>query len=592
MKKILLLLCSIVVTVFVDAQNVGIGTATPQATLDVKGNQRFGGAIHFTTYDSISGKIEWKNSNLYVPVSQYLMQHSAAADGLYYNNSGGISGQLEYRNALGNPVFYTNFLTGNGYFKGRLGISTINPLAGLHLADSSVLFSAAGDIPGIQGILPQEGPGRRMFWYPVKAAFRAGYVNGAQWDNANIGTYSMATGFGTTASQGYSSALGFFSVASGVASTALGNQTTAKAFGSLSIGSLNDNTDNPDPFNPGSTDRIFQIGNGFGFFPGNAMTVLRSGNVGIGLTNPLVPLSLNGNLGDKISLWTDGTPTHYGFGIQSGLLQMFSKTSVDDIAFGYGSSTSFTERMRIKGNGNIGLGVADPAFRADVGGRIRIRTGNDGEAGTWLNKTDNTNFAAFIGLENDSYVGFYGGAAGWKFGMNTQTGALKINGSEGLAGQVLQSNGSATAPTWITSSGKTQYYRAAIPSTILTNASPDLEVVVPVNVAVTSIITLSVTATVSTANFAGCNVADLSISMEPTGGGGILDIAGRYKLTCGLTNQTISTGENPLALFNQNMQVFSPGANGVKLVFFKNSGPDITIGNIRPSTIVVKVVPL
>ncbi len=287
MKKKLFILILLTSSFIVNAQNVGIGTSMPQATLDVKGNQRFGGINHYTTYDSVSGKIEWKNSNLYVPVSQYLMQHSAAADGLYYNNSGGINGQLEYRNALGNPVFYTNFLNGNGYFKSRLGISTVNPLAGLHVADSSVLFSAAGDIPGIQAIVPMQGAGRRMLWYADKAAFRAGYVNGAQWDKNNIGTYSMAAGFGTTASQGYSTALGFFSNASGVASTALGNQTTAKAFGSLSIGSLNDNTDNPDPLNPGSTDRIFQIGNGFGFFPGNAMTVLRNGNVGIGSTLPL-----------------------------------------------------------------------------------------------------------------------------------------------------------------------------------------------------------------------------------------------------------------------------------------------------------------
>ena len=474
----------------------------------------------------------------------------------------------------------------------NVGIGTTTPKARLHVTDSSVLFSATADIPGIPGLPSLQGPGRRMMWYPGKAAFRVGYVNGMQWDQNNIGTYSFASGFSTIASGGYSTALGFFSNASGVASMAIGNQTTAKAFGSLSIGSLNDFADNPDPLNPNATDRIFQIGNGFGFFPGNAMTVLRNGNVGIGYLNPIVPLSLNGSLGDKISLWTDGTPTHYGFGVQSGLLQMFSKTSVDDIAFGYGSSASFTERMRIKGNGNIGLGVNDPGFRADVGGRIRIRTGTDGEPGIWLNNAANNNFAAFMGLENDTYVGFYGGGAGWKFAMNTQTGALKINGSEGQTGQVLQSNGSGAPPTWSAPSGKTQYYRAAIPSVILTDASPGLDIVVPVNVVANSIITVSVTVTVSTANFVGCTYGDFSIAMEPTGGGGIFDIAGRFKLTCGLPNQTVTTGENPLALFNEAMQIFSPGANGVSLRFFKSSGPDLTMGNNRPATIVVKVVPL
>jgi hypothetical protein len=288
MKQLIFLLISTFSQTLM-AQNVGINTTTPQATLDIKGNQRLGGNTHFTTFDSLGGKIEWRNANLYVPVSQYLMQHSAAADGLYYNNNAPTSGQLEYRNALGNPVFFTNFINGNGYFINRLGI---------------------------------------------------------------------------------------------------GNLT------------------------------------------------------------PQFPLSLNGSLGDKISLWTDGTPTHYGMGIQSGLFQIFSKTSVDDIAFGYGNSNVFAETMRIKGNGNVGIGN-NPFFKLDITGRMRIRTGNDGEAGIWLNNNANTGIQSFIGLENDTYVGLYGAAgAGWGLGMNTATGALKINGSEGVAGHVLQSNGAA-APSWV-----------------------------------------------------------------------------------------------------------------------------------------------
>jgi len=193
----------------------------------------------------------------------------------------------------------------------NVGIGTTVPLARLHITDSSVLFSATGDIPGVYGLPPQQGAGRRMMWYPGKAAFRAGYVNGAQWDKDNIGTYSVAMGFGTTANQGYSTALGFFSNASGVASTALGNQTTAKAFGALSIGSLNDFTDNPDPLSPASTDRIFQIGNGGGFFPGNAMTVLRSGNVGIGHTGPSEKLQVAGNAKADSFIYTSPRTSFY-----------------------------------------------------------------------------------------------------------------------------------------------------------------------------------------------------------------------------------------------------------------------------------------
>ncbi len=94
---------------------------------------------------------------------------------------------------------------------------------------------------------------------------------------------------------------------------------------------------------------------------------------------PAFPLSFNQNLGDKISIWSNSANS-YGFGIQSSLLQIHTDIAAADIAFGYGSSSSFTETMRIKGNG-----------------------------------------------------------------------ALSINGNTGTAGQILQSNGSGTAPTWVNS---------------------------------------------------------------------------------------------------------------------------------------------
>jgi hypothetical protein len=84
----------------------------------------------------------------------------------------------------------------------------------------------------------------------------------------------------------------------------------------------------------------------------------------------------------------------------------------------------------------------------DVGDRMRIRSGGSGSAGIYLNNNANTQQPAFIGMEDDTHVGLYGNAAGWKFSMNTQTGALKINGSEGATGQFLQSNGSSSSPSW------------------------------------------------------------------------------------------------------------------------------------------------
>ncbi len=570
-----------------NAQNVGIGTLSPLSTLHVKGNLRIGGNSSNMRFDSLSGKIEWVNSNLFVPVTQALMKHSAAGDGLFYNNSGGVNGQLEYRNALGQPVFYTNFINSKGYFRGRLGIATIDPLAGLHVADSSVLFSASDNIPGIPGILPLEGPGRRMLWIPDKAAFRVGYVDGDQWNQGNIGNYSFAAGHSTYASGEYSTAFGSGSFAGGTVSTAIGNSalasgnystaigtnaiaggnfstalgyntyasgigsitmgaattasgtystasgrltqaigylstamgdsciaignsslamgyrtlangdysvatgwetasngflstamgnfstangylattmgngtiangftsvaighnTTAKALASLSIGMFNDDTDNPDEFTPENEDRLFQIGNGFSIFGftsrSNAFTVLRNGNIGIGFATPTFPLSFAPVIGDKISLWSNSSNS-YGFGISSALLQIHSDVSGSDVAFGYGSSDSFFERMRIINYGGTGM-IAK--------GRIELKNGTeplhlDYGPGIWLYKSDNSAYLGFMGTQNNQNIGFYGGPVGWgmtydainsRVGIGTSTPEypLHVTGSANRAGNFI-----------------------------------------------------------------------------------------------------------------------------------------------------------
>ena len=46
----------------------------------------------------------------------------------------------------------------------NVGIGTLNPLARLHVTDSSVLFSAAGPTNGVYGNPPISGEGRRMMW--------------------------------------------------------------------------------------------------------------------------------------------------------------------------------------------------------------------------------------------------------------------------------------------------------------------------------------------------------------------------------------------------------------------------------------------
>jgi hypothetical protein len=138
----------------------------------------------------------------------------------------------------------------------------------------------------------------------------------------------------------------------------------------------------------------FKISNAWSSLATNTrLTITTAGNVGIGQTAPGYPLSFSEGLGSKISLWGQGT-SHYGFGIQGGLLQMFSDSAGADIAFGYGSSTSFTERMRVKGNGYVGIGTSTP------GNKLTINSG-------WL-QFDSNSTGVYGLMANSDYWKIYG----------------------------------------------------------------------------------------------------------------------------------------------------------------------------------------
>ena len=108
-----------------------------------------------------------------------------------------------------------------------------DPSAMLHVDAGPKGFLVTGT-PG--GGLPDLGAGSRLMFYPGKSAFRSGYIDGTQWDNINVGQYSVAMGFSTTANGIYSSALGRSTFASGTTSTAMGFNTRANGTNSTAMG--------------------------------------------------------------------------------------------------------------------------------------------------------------------------------------------------------------------------------------------------------------------------------------------------------------------------------------------------------------------
>lgn len=161
-------------------------------------------------------------------------------------------------------------------------------------------------------------------------------------------------------------------------------------------------------------------------------STLGAQNVGIGTTSPTGPLSFASTLGNKIVLWGDGNGNHYGVGVQGGLFQVYSDAAAANIAFGYGRSAAFTERMRILNGGNYDGMI--------LNGRLVIRNGSNdavgGGGGVWLYKADNSALLGFMGTQNNQNIGFYGGPGGWGFtydAINSRVGIGNNNPNAPLA---------------------------------------------------------------------------------------------------------------------------------------------------------------
>lgn len=76
--------------------------------------------------------------------------------------------------------------------------------------------------------------------------------------------------------------------------------------------------------------------------------------------------------------------------------------------------------------GNVGIGTTTPAYKLEVSGRMRIKTGG-GTAGIFMMNNANTLERGFVGMYNDDYIGFYGTPGNnWGFMFNVNNGNIGI----------------------------------------------------------------------------------------------------------------------------------------------------------------------
>ena len=130
-------------------------------------------------------------------------------------------------------------------------------------------------------------------------------------------------------------------------------------------------------------------------------------------------------------------------------------------------------RLALMDNGNLGLGVTDPtnklSFAPVLGKKISLYPGATGDAGFGVSGNrlqiyaDNPDADVAIGYDA-------AGTFNERFAVKPN-GALAVVGNTGTEGQVLQSNGSNAAPSWVTPATNTAAFRTPGTGTVIANSA-------------------------------------------------------------------------------------------------------------------------
>jgi hypothetical protein len=286
MKKQCCIFVLLLFPCFIQAQNVGIGTATPHpnAVLDIKGINK---GLLIPRGDAAARAV--LNTN----TAKGLLICDTVTNTIWIHNGNGLSSGWQ------------SLSVGANYWvlNGALGTEIQNTNTGGFWSNNATTVMTD---PGVINP-PVSGAGTRLMWMPQKSAFRVGSVIGTAWDANNIGVWSFASGVDTRASGKFSFASGYSTIASGDNSFASGSGTTAsgnisfasgtatsasgsfsfaggsgtiaRSFTSMAIGRYNDST-SLSQTSWVATDPAFYIGNGTSNAARhNAMVVYKNGNM-------------------------------------------------------------------------------------------------------------------------------------------------------------------------------------------------------------------------------------------------------------------------------------------------------------------------
>ncbi|MGH1404828.1 MAG: tail fiber domain-containing protein [Alphaproteobacteria bacterium] len=398
------------------AEITASGDVNAGSTINVNGDQ-LGPALNCSS----SQKLEWNNGTGWscvtdlqggsgggVPalddISDVDATSPADGDCIVYNNT---SGDWENAPCAG---------TGAGIFEIVTNVARVKSTAGDYATDDFVFGSPQ---LGDDGDATHRA---RVFFDKSKAAFRAGATNGTEWDDANVGTNSVALGAANTASGNNSTALGVANTASGDNSTVLGVFSRAGGGNSAAIGlvAIADGNDsialgrqaqttgnNSFAFGLGvatGTTPVVSGASSFGIFMGdqggvditasNTMSIM-GGSVAIGDIvattggDQDLELDVTGDIGADHYCDADGYNCTAASDLGGGLW-----TDLTGGRIHYGTTSA----------NQVGVGTANPQTTLDVNGGLRVGSVSGGAAPTFMNLNDLGDVSAPSPADGDCIV--------------------------------------------------------------------------------------------------------------------------------------------------------------------------------------------
>jgi hypothetical protein len=222
-----------ILTVNISFTQVGIGTNTPDnsAILDVTSTDK-GVLVPRVSLNDVSDTSG--TATIPSPATGLLVWNTNAA-----TTGGSGVGFYFFNGSIWLPLIQQSNTLDQAYDEGGAGAGKdITADAGAVKIEGEDGLFVIGTF-GSGATISESGAGSRMFFNPRKAAFRAGFVNGTQWDDANVGDYSFAANRNNIASGEASFAAGEENTASGTNATSFGRNNIANGTTSFTTGAGN-----------------------------------------------------------------------------------------------------------------------------------------------------------------------------------------------------------------------------------------------------------------------------------------------------------------------------------------------------------------